>query len=114
MIRTELDTIKDRRNELREAVDINEISKSRNKDIIEDNTILERQMRLGLNYCDDEYKAFTYADSKQYRKDIQIANMCIFNNKKIPYDVEHRLIREKNYRDKMMKEHNKNNDSQHK
>lgn len=107
MIRTELDNIKDRHNELKEAVNINEISKSGTQDIIEANNILERRMRLGLNYCDDDYKAFTYADSKQYRKDIQIANMCIFNNKAVPRDVEQRLIREKNYRDRLMEENNK-------
>ena len=67
MIRTELNNIKDRHNELKEAVNINEISKSRPQDIIEANNILERRMRLGLNYCDDDYKAFTYADSNQYR-----------------------------------------------
>lgn len=111
MIRIELDNIKDRHDELKEAVNINEISKSRTQDIIEANNILERRMRLGLNYCDDEYKAFTYTDSKQYRKDIQIANMCIFNNKVVPHDVEQRLIREKNYRDKIMEENNKS--SQH-
>ena len=107
MIRTELNNIKDRHNELKEAVNINEISKSRPQDIIEANNILERRMRLGLNYCDDDYKAFTYADSKQYRKDIQIANMCIFNNNAVPRDVEQRLIREKNYRDRLTEENNK-------
>ena len=107
MIRTELNNIKDRHNELKEAVNINEISKSRPQDIIEANNILERRMRLGLNYCDDDYKAFTYADSKQYRKDIQIDNMCIFNNKAVPRDVEQRLIREKNYRDRLTEENNK-------
>ena len=107
MIRTELNNIKDRHNELKEAVNINEISKSRPQDIIEANNILERRMRLGLNYCDDDYKAFTYADSKQYRKDIQIANMCIVNNKAVPRDVEQRLIREKNYRDRLTEENNK-------
>lgn len=107
MIRTELDNIKDRHNELKEAVNINEIGKSRPQDIIEANNILERRMRLGLNYCDGEYKAFTYSDSKQYRKDIQIANMCIFNNKAVPRDIEQRLIREKNYRDRLMEENNK-------
>ena len=76
-------------------------------------SILHERFRLGIYVYDDNYKPYTYSNVKDFERDVRIAEACISSLKKVPYDVEQRLIREKNHRDKIMEEHNKNN-SQHK
>lgn len=70
-------------------------------------SIMYERFRLGLYVFDDSYKSYTYKSIKDFEKDVNIAEACISSFKKVPYDVEQRLIREKNYRDKMMEENNK-------
>lgn len=96
------------------AVDQNSIDhRTKPTDRMLDNMLYER-FRLGLYMYDDNYKPYTYNNSKDFEKDIDIAEACISSFKKVPPDVEQRLIREKNYRDKIMEEHNKNSNKQHK